>query len=269
MKGPALLRQHSGTLPTKVGGAFPGSHVIFRGHDLHRDLHQLGWVDLYTFGVLGRRLTPEQLEMIQALWVSTSYPDARIWNNRIAALAANSRSSVNLGMMAGIAASEATVYGGNAALRSMHFLQTALNRVSNGETLEEVVWAEAERDHIYGYGRPLNSIDERIPGTMALAEKLNMHHGRHLLLAFEIEKILLPRYAQLRMNFTVLHAAIISDIGLTVREFQLLRVPVFLGGMGPCAAEAAEKPEGVLFATACDGVDYHGPAEREWKCPPK
>jgi hypothetical protein len=264
MSGPESLRQHTGVLRTSVGGAFPGSHAVFRGHNLHRDLQQLEWVALYAYGVTGRQLPPEQVEMVQALWVSTSYPDSRLWNNRVAALAGNARSSANLGMIAGAAVSEATVYGGNAALRSMRFLQTTLARVRAGETLEDIVWAEAAQRRIYGYGRPISSIDERIPVVMAVAERLGMRHGQHLTLAFEIEKVLLTRYPQLRMNFAAPHAALVADMGLSLREYQLLRVPVFLAGMAPCVAEAMEKPEGTLFPTPCEAVAYDGPAARPW-----
>jgi hypothetical protein len=264
MRGPDFLRQHAGVLRTGVGAAFPGSHAVFRGHNLHRDLQQMEWVALYAYGVTGRQLPPEHIEMVQALWVSTSYPDARLWNNRVAALAANARSSANLGMIAGAAVSEATVYGGKAALRSMRFLQTTLARVAAGEALEDVVWAEVERTRIYGYGRPISSTDERIPVVMAVAERLGMRQGPHLTLAFEIEKVLLTRYPQLRMNFAAPHAALVADMGLTLRQYQLLRVPVFLGGMAPCVAEAMEKPEGTLFPTPCGAVAYNGPAARSW-----
>lgn len=142
MKGPQLLQHNSGVLRTSVGAAFPGSHAVYRGKNLHRDLQQLDWVALYAYGVIGRHLAPEQLELVQALWVSTSYPDSRLWNNRVAALAGNARSSVNLGMIAGVAVSEATVYGGNAALRSMRFLQTTLERVRAGEALADIVWGK-------------------------------------------------------------------------------------------------------------------------------
>ena len=264
MNGPALLQQHAGVLRTSVGAAFPGSHAVFRGHQLHRDLQQLEWVALYAFGVTGRQLPPQHVEMIQALWVSTSYPDARLWNNRVAALAGNARSSANLGMIAGAAVSEATVYGGNAALRSMRFLQTTLARVGAGEVLADIVWEEAARTRIYGYGRPISSTDERIPVVMAVAQRLGMRDGPHLSLAFEIEKVLLTRYPQLRMNFAAPHAALVADMGLTLRQYQLLRVPVFLGGMAPCVAEAMDKPEGTLFPTPCAAVAYDGPAARPW-----
>lgn len=264
MSGPEQLTQAAGVLRTRVGGAFPGSHAVFRGHDLHQDLQHLGWVDLYAFGVTGRKLTPAQSEMIQALWVCTSYPDSRIWNNRVAALAANARSSANLAMVAGVAVSEAMVYGGNAALRSMDFLQRAARRVAAGEALEEIISAETRQSKIFGFGRPINSIDERLPVIMKLAQKLGMSEGPHVSLAFEVERILLERHPNLRMNFGGLQAAMVSDIGLSVREYQMLRVPHFLGGMVPCVAEAAEKDAGTLFPTPCSGVVYQGPAPRPW-----
>lgn len=264
MNGPAFLQQHSGVLRTQAGAAFPGSHAVFRGKNLHRDLQQLEWVALYAYGITGRQPTPEQTELLQALWVSTSYPDARLWNNRVAALAATARSSANLGVIAGMAVSEATVYGGNAGLRAMRFLQATLARVQAGEALEDIVWAEQAQRRIYGYGRPISSIDERLPVVLPIAERLGYGHGPHLALARRIETILLSRYPNLRMNFAAPHAALMADMGFSLREYQLLRVPAFLAGMGPCVMEAAEKPEGALFPTSCAGVAYAGPAARPW-----
>lgn len=265
MKGPALLKEHTGRVRTSAGGAYPGSHAVFRGHDLHRDLRHLDWVDLYVFGICGRRLEARQIEMLHAIWVYTSYPDTRLWNNRVAALAGSARSSANLGIVAALAVSEATVYGGKAGLRAISFLQDALARVRAGAELEPLVLEEARTHRIYGYGRPINSTDERLPWIMELAARLGLDGGPHVKLAFEVERILLPRYPQLRMNYAALHAALIADMGLSAREYQLLRVPTFLAGMPPCLVEAAEKPEGVLFATPCSGVAYAGQAPRAWR----
>ena len=264
MKGPAFLEQNAGRLKTSMGACYPGSHTVFRGHDLHRELKDMDWVALYVFGITGRRLAPEQIEMLHAIWVCTSYPDARLWNNRVAALAGSARSSANLGIAAALAVSEATVYGGGAGIRAIAFLQTALQRVEQGAGLAELVLTEAKARRIYGYGRPINSIDERIPWIMALAQHLGLAEGRHVTLAFEVEKTLLPHYPHLRMNYAALHAALIADMGLSVREYQLLRVPTFLAGMPPCLVEAAQKPEGSLFPTPCDGIAYEGLAARSW-----
>lgn len=265
MKGPELLREHMGRLRTHMGACFPGSHAVFRGHDLHVVLKDMDWVALYVFGITGRRFSVQQIQLLQAIWVYTSYPDARLWNNRVAALATSARSSSNLGMAAALAVSEATVYGGRAGVQAMGFLLRANQAIKNGADIEKEVLSEARKRRIYGYGRPINSIDERIPWMMALVRRLGFDQGEHLRLAFEVERILLPRYPQLRMNYAALHAALIADMGLSVREYQLLRIPTFLAGMAPCSAEAAKKPEGVLFPTPCDEIAYEGVGKRPWR----
>ncbi|QGZ37918.1 hypothetical protein IP92_03118 [Pseudoduganella flava] len=265
MNGPELLQRHAGKLTTRVGACWPGSHAIFRGRDLHRELSDADWVDLYVLGIVGRRLDPAEVRLLHAIWVNTSYPDGRLWNNRVAALAGSTRSSANLGIVAGLALSEAQVYGGGAGIRAFAFLQQAAAAMEAGDDLEALVLAEARARRIYGYGRPINSTDERIPVVRAIAGRLGLDQGPHLRAAYAIERILLPHWPQLRMNYAALHAALIADMGLTVRDYQLLRVPTFLAGMAPCQAEAAARPAGTTFPTPCSGVAYHGVAERTWQ----
>jgi citrate synthase len=264
MSGVEFLAQNAGRLTTRVGACYPGSHANFRGHDLHRDLRDLDWVELYIFGITGRRFSKAQVRLLHAIWVYTSYPDARLWNNRVAALAASARSSSNLGLAAAIAVSEARVYGGRAGLHSMQFLMRARAALDAGAELQTFVQTELNERRIYGYGRPINSTDERIPWMMALAKELGFDQGRHLTVAFDVEKILLPQYPQLRMNYAALHAALIADLGLSLREYQLLRVPTFIAGMVPCSVEAAEKPQGAIFPIPCADVTYEGAATRAW-----
>lgn len=265
MKGPELLQESAGRLKTRMGACYPGSHAIFRGHDLHAELRGMDWVELYAFGITGRRFSPEQIKLLHAIWTYTSYPDARLWNNRVAALAANARSSANLGITAALAVSEATIYGGQAGARAIEFLIRAKKKLEQGADLEELVLAETRERRIYGYGRPINSHDERIPWMMALVRRLGLDGGAHLKLAFEVEKSLLSRNPALRMNYAALHAALIADMGLSMREYQMLRIPTFLAGMPPCVVDAAEKPEGSLFPTPCSAIEYEGVEKRPWR----
>ena len=262
--GVEFLASQTGHLKTAVGACYPGSHANFRGHDLHADLRNLDWVELYVFGITGRRFSKAQVQLMHAIWVYTSYPDARLWNNRVAALATSARSSSNLGMAAAIALSEATVYGGRAGFQSMDFLLRARAAVDTGTDLAAFVQAELQARRIYGYGRPIHSTDERIPWMMALVEELGFGQGAHLKLAFAVEEILLPDHPQLRMNYAALHAALVADLGLSLREYQLLRVPTFMAGMVPCAVEAAEKPQGALFPIPCSDIRYEGVEKRGW-----
>ncbi|MFD2272097.1 hypothetical protein ACFS07_15430 [Undibacterium arcticum] len=111
-------------MKSRMGAFFPGSHVIFRGHDLHAELKDMDWVELYVFGITGRRFSAEQLRLMHAIWTYTSYPDVRLWNNRVAALAGSARSTGALGVAAALAVSEASIYGGGISLRAIDFFDS-------------------------------------------------------------------------------------------------------------------------------------------------
>lgn len=261
------LLDATGRIRTRMGAAFPGHRAVFRGHDLHQDLRDLDWMALYVFGITGRRLSPEQVRMLHAIWVYTSYPDPRLWNNRVAALGGSARSTPVLSLTAALAVSEAAVYGGQAGVRAMEFLLRAQAAVTSGADLNQVVQAELRERRILGYGRPINSSDERLPWLMQRAQSLGLDDGPHLRLAYAVEAILTADRPALRMNNAAWTAAQCADMGFNVQEFHLFRVPLFLAGMPPCFVEATEKPEGCIFPIPCHGVAYHGPAPRPW--PPR
>jgi len=265
MNGPELLAAHAGILRTKVGACWPGSRAVFRGHDLHRDLRDADWLELYLFGITGRRFNPRQTKLLHGIWVLTSYPDTRIWNTRVAGLAGRARSSPVLAVTAALAVSEARIYGGGPGLRAIDFFLRAGKAADSGRELRDFVTEELESRYIYGYGRPIDSHDERLPWLASLAKEQGMDQGRHFKLAFEVEKILLEMgKPNLRMNYAGMTAALGADLGLTPREFHIFRVPMFLAGMPPCWVEAAEKPEGALFPTPCGGIAYEGVSQRPW-----
>jgi hypothetical protein len=266
MKGPQLLEQHVGRLVTRMGAIFPGERAVFRGRDLHTSLKDMDWLELYLFGITGRRFTPQQMKVLQAIWSYTSYPEARIWNNRVAALAGTARSTGNLGIAAALAVSEARIYGGSVVLRASEFLIRTKDRVDAGKDLAELVRAELKQQRgIAGYGRPITAGDERIAPMMTLAREQGLDGGPHLKIAFEVETILLAGRWRLHMNYAALTAALGADFGLSPQEFYLFMIPVFLAGMPPCYLEAAEKPEGLLFPLPCRMILYEGVACRRWR----
>lgn len=265
MTGAERLQAHAGHLKTRMGAAYPGERAVFRGHDLHADLRDMDWLDLYVFGITGRRHTPAQLRLLHAVWTYTSYPDARLWNNRVAALAGSARSTPALGLGAALAVSEAVIYGGQAGLRAFDFLLRARERVEAGDDLDHVVAAELEARRIYGYGRPIHTDDERNTWMQALAAELGLDRGPHLALAFSLEKALLARGKPLRMNYAALAAALIADLAFSRSEFQLFWTPVFFAGMPPCYLEALERSEGLTFPLACATIRYEGAPPRRWQ----
>ena len=265
MNGPALLASHAGVLRTRVGACWPGHRAVFRGHDLHRDLDGIDWLELYLFGLTGRRFDTAQLKLLHGIWTMTSYPDARLWNNRVGALAASARSSSVLGLSAAIAVTEAGIYGGGPGIRAIDFFLRAGRAVDAGATVEEVVTAELATQRILGYGRPIDSNDERLPSLVALAQAQGLDGGRHYRLAFSVQDILLRHKPFLKMNFAALTAALAADLGFTPRQYHLFNILKTLAGIPPCIVEAADKPAGALFPTPCSGIAYEGVARRTWR----
>lgn len=266
MNGPDLLQQHADRLKSRMGACFVGERAVFRGHDLHTELKDMEWVELYIFGITGRRFTPEQLRMLHVIWVYTSYPDARIWNNRVTALAGSARSTGTLGIAAALAVSEASIYGRGIDVRAIDFITRTRKAVDRGTALANCVKDELNKYRgIAGYGRPLISGDERIEPFMVLAESLRLDQGPHIQLAFEVNQFLRDGRYRLCMNYGAITAAMGADIGLSPKEYYLFVFPAFLAGMPPCYIESAERPEGTLFPLSCDHIRYEGVPKRSWK----
>lgn len=266
-RGPATLDRYRGAFQTAVGGAFPGTRAVFRGQDLHRDLvGQTSWIGLYCYGVTGRQLPAAHLAMLEHLWICTSYPDSRIWNNRVAALAGTTRSTANLALSAAEAVSEARIYGWRNEFRAVAFYQRTHQAMQAGASLEACMERHVQtQGRLAGYGRPLASGDERLAPTMVKARELGLSEGPHVLLAYEVERYLQARGLPLQMNFGALVAAFGADFGLSPREFITLFFLCFLAGMPPCYMEALDKPAGAIFAARCDDVIYEGVAPRSWR----
>ena len=269
MNGPDVLQDNVGRWRTRMGGFFPAEQrVMFRGHDLHAELKDMGWIELCVFGITGRRFTRAQLRLMEALYVLTSYPDPRIWNNRVAALAGTARSTGALGISAALAVSEAHIYGRGNEVQAITFFINTHTTLAAGGTLDDCIRQEmATYRRIAGYGRPLVNADERIAPTMTLAQSLGLADGPHVRLAFTVDQFMVDSGKNLRLNYGGLVSAFGADLGFTPAQFCLFMYPVFIGGMHPCYIEAVERPEGTLFPLPCEHVTYQGHEKRRWPIP--
>lgn len=265
MRGPAYLAEHVDILRTKMGAAFPGSHAVFRGHDLHRDLMDMDWYALCAFGITGRKIPAAQLRLMSTAWVSSSYPDARLWNNRVAALAGTTRSTPNLAISAAQAISEATIYGRGNEFRALDFFIKTRQALDAGAVLaDHLEGFLRDGGRMAGYGRPISTSDERMPIILNLARELGLADGPYLAMAFEIDRYFESTGRPLRLNLSALLSAFAADFGWTPREFNMLLFTAFLAGMYPCYLEAADKPPGAMFPVPCADVRYEGVAPRDW-----
>lgn len=251
---------------TRMGAWFPGERVVYRGKDLLKDLANVRWMELLLLGITGRRLSDAQVRLFEGMWViGTSYPDPRLWNNRVAALAGTARSTAALAVNAANAASEATIYGHRPIVGAHEFLLRARRLLAEGSSLSSVVAAELRaRRHIPGYGRPLTSKDERIEPLLRLAATLGFDRGPYLRLAFEVDRELQRGRWRMRANVAAVAAGLAADQGLTSQEYYLLGILCFSAGVIPCYLDALRKPQGSFFPLRCDRLVYRGPAPRRW-----
>lgn len=267
MKGPKDLIAHEDNWHTRMGLVFPGERVVFRGQDLFHDLKDMRWMELLLFGITGRQFDQNQIRLFEGMWtLCTSYPDPRIWNNRIAALAGTSRSSCTLGLSAAISVSEATIYGRGPDIRAIDFLLRTQTLLNSGKPLPDILTTELQKYRgIAGYSRPIVSSDERILPLLRLSEKLGLSDGYYVKLCFEIEKTLINLRYRMKMNIAMLGAALAADQGLAAHEYYQFLIPAFIGGMYPCFLDTQEKTEGVFLPVSCGKIKYEGKPKRAWQ----
>ncbi len=266
---------------TDLGAYFPGERVVLNGKDLFNELQHLDWMGLLMFGITRRMPSKQQVRLFNAIWsLGASYPDPRLWNNRIGTLAGAARSSGALGISAGIAVSEAIVYGNQPVLGAIHLLQEIKQRRDKGETLVSIL-NEKMSSHpddarpakgrnrkiarIPGFGRPVSSRDERIPPLMTLVKELGFAGLPMIQLALEMESVLLDAgHAKMFLNIAGFMAALFCDQGFSAREQYYLWILCFSAGISFCAADAARHPEGSFFPLRCTNIVYEGKPPRKY-----
>jgi citrate synthase len=266
MKGPKDLLAHEDHWSTRMGLVFPGERVVFRGKDLFHELKDMRWMELLLFGITGRRFSAQQIRLFEGVWTTcTSYPDPRIWNNRVASHAGSARSTATLAISASIAVSEAKIYGGQPVIKSIDFLLKTKVKIDSGMALSKIVSDElAQQRGIPGYARPIIQVDERINPLLQLAKDLGYANSPFIKLAFDVENFLIEGRWRMRMNIAALIAALAADQGLSSEEYYQYMLLCFTGGMFPCFIDAKNKSEGVFLPLPCNRVSYIGKNVRCW-----
>ncbi|MGH8592883.1 MAG: hypothetical protein ACREV3_03215 [Gammaproteobacteria bacterium] len=244
---------------------------MFRGKDLFHELKGLSWMGLLLYGITGRFFDEKQIRLFEGIWtICTSYPDPRLWNNRVAAIGSTVRSTASLSIGAANAVSEASIYGHRPIIRAIDFLFRAQEQVESGAELPEIVCSEIKKHKgIFGYGRPIVRNDERIDPLMALANKLGLADGTFIRLAFAVERALSDGRWRLPMNIAAVAAGLSADQGLSRNEYYQYLVLSFSVGMFACYVDTCAKPEGALFPLRCSRIRYEGTPYRRWEHSPQ
>ncbi len=258
MKGPELLKHYEDNWVTDMGAWFPGERVVLRGKDVFTELNNHTWMEYLVYAVTGRE-SPKIARLMEALWsITTSYPDPRLWNNRIAALAGTARSTGVLAIAAATSVSEAQIYGLKPIKGATDLLYRMYAKKSAGHSIDRLIQEELKQYRsVYGYGRPIIKADERVEPLMQFARSIDAADGRYITLAFEIEDYLKNSRLKYQINIAAVAGGLVADQGLTANEFYHLATLCFSAGMFPCYLDAKES-EGCFFPLRTERINYIG-----------
>jgi hypothetical protein len=200
---------------------------VVHGKDLHAECLDLSFVHYFLFCATGRWFDPERARVLERFWVSTGYPDARIWCNRIAGYLGSARVDPGLALSAALAASNSVGYGFRALSRA-YDVQASIPEPL--EDRERWLHTQLERRVVLsGYGRPIHGRDERIGVALKILAEAKMRAGPALARAFWLHRTLQERKG-IEMNIAALWAAVAIDFGLSRREYDSFMLLMFVPG---------------------------------------
>lgn len=266
MNGFEQLEKAEDNWQTDMGAAFPGERVVFRGKDLFTELSDLSWFQYLMFGITGKVFSDNEIALIESIWsLTVSYPEPRLWNNRVAALAGTANSTGILGTSAATAVSEASIFGNQINIKAIDFIKRATNLPESDTALLELIKKELKQKRIIpGYGRPIVQNDERIQPLIDKAKELKLANGKHYKTALSIDSFLKNSRYRMQMNASGLAAALMADIGITNRQYYYYTIFAFSAGIIPCHIDTASKQEGAFFPLRCTRLNYTGHETRNW-----
>ena len=257
--------QQRDRVTSKSGGWTIGGETTLHGYNIHQELtHQSSWMQALLLSITGRLFDTQNARLIEAIFVATGYPDPRLWCNRIVALAGTAQVPGGAALSVGVASAEAKVYGGQAEYYAAKtFIECHQIYTAHGDEalLAHMKLTLKTQRAIYGFGRPLTKVEERIAPIERMAKDLGIEDGPHLSTVKHMETML-KRY-RLILNFAGYATARLLDLGLTPHQVHQFLTVCFYIGLPPCYIEAFENEPGMFLPIACEDILYEGPQERD------
>lgn len=261
------LNSRRGKVISKTGGWFAGDGVYSHGYDMLNELvGEKSYFQILILNATGKLVERRFADWVEAIYGCLSWPDPRIWCNQIGALAGSARASVVAATTMGSLASDSRAYGVLPLIEGITFIQNAMHAVKNGSSSEEVVGrvvaANKGKPYIVGYKRPIAKGDERLEVMERVSADLGFEEGPHILLAYEIEKILLRDFNE-GMNINGFVSAFLSDMGFTAKEAYQIFSCLVSSGVTACYLDTLRQPAESFLPLQCQDVEYRGEVDRD------
>lgn len=260
------LDQRRGKIISNTGGWFPGKGVFSHGYSMLEDLvGQKSYFQILILNATGKMVERPFADWVEAIYGCLSWPDPRIWCNQIGALAGSARTSVVTATAIGCMATDSRTYGVYPLIEGVDFIQGAFIKLQKGmsavEIVNEVVAAHKGKPYIVGYKRPIAKGDERLETMEAVARTLGFNDGPHLLLAYEIERVLLEQFDE-GMNINGYMSAFLADQGFSSQEVYQMFSLLVASGVTACYLDTYNQPPNSFLPLRCEDIDYQGVPRR-------
>ena len=248
------------------GGWKIGEGVKCCGFDMMRDLvGKVSYMQVVVLNATGRLPNRALADWIEATHICMSWPDPRIWCNRIGALAGSSRASSVAASTLGVLAAESTSYGIKPLISGVELIQQAYRSVSTGMSVDGFIDEEVKKyggkPFLMGYVRPIAKGDERIPAMELVTKDLGFEIGEHLSLAYKIEKVVNDKFGE-TMNINGYMSAFLSDQGYTEIEVHRIYSTLVVSGVTACYSDTIDRVEGGFSPLKTSDITYKGPGLR-------
>ena len=265
--------QQRGVIRSRKGGWIIGQGVFSHGFSMMDDLvGEVSYMQVVILNVTGRLPERRLANWIEAVHICLSWPDPRIWCNHIGALGGTVRASAVASTVAGVLAADSRTYGTRPLIEGVGFIQNALKKKQAGISVEQIVETECAhhggKPFIMGYARPLAKGDERIISMERVTADLDFPVGKHLELAYDIERVMIRDFDE-SMNINGYVSAFMSDQGFTPEEIYRIFQAVVSSGVTACFVDSSDRPPGSFLPLRCDDIDYQGQPPRSLHDPDK
>lgn len=261
-----FLNEQRGVVKSRTGGWFPGKGVFSHGYSMMDELvGEKSYFQVLVLNATGRMVDRALADWLEAVYICLSWPDPRIWCNQIGALGGTAQTSVVAATAAGALAADSRSYGVRPLLDGVTFIQNALEQKRSGKSAKEIVLAECEKHggkpYIVGYARPIAKGDERLEAMERVSAQLAIEEGKHLKLAYDLEKVLMDKFDE-GMNINGYVSAFLSDQGFSGQEIYQIFALLVMSGVTACYLDTLNRPPGAFLPLQCQDMDYQGKPHR-------
>jgi citrate synthase len=263
----SFWNNNRGVIKTEKGGIVIGEAVYNQGYSMLDDfIGKTSFIQVLILNATGRLPSKELSDWVEAGFICSSYPDARIWCNHVGSLAGTLHTSPIAAVSAGLSASDSLMYGPYSVYKASGFISFAFQKQKEGLSIKELIKEYTQKEHITtkmipGYSRPLIKGDERVSVLEDYAKKLGFAQGSYLSLAYEVEDYL-NNFNGETLNLSGYSGAFMIDQSYSLDEIYRICTLGVTSGVHACYAESFDNPPESFFTLQCEDIDYQGHSPR-------